>query len=170
MTELERLARTYTAAHDKLREQLEDLQREIEGLKRERMPTLRSLVTIVRRWRDRLVNYIDAHRGEFIRPRTVTLYGVKVGLQKQRGEMTWDSAESVVRRIRHLLPDQADSLISVTERPNKSALASLPAGTLRKIGVTITDPGDAPIVRPIAGDIERAINRMIDHDDAPQGN
>ena len=43
---------------------------------------------------------------------------------------------------------KADVLVATTERPAKDALAQLTAAELKKLGISVTDGGDAVFIKP----------------------
>jgi hypothetical protein len=97
--------------------------------------------------RTALETLITAAPQLFSRPRTIVLHGVKIGLRKGKGGIEWDDEEQVLRLIKKLLPEQAPVLIRTTEQPVKHALAELPASDLRRLGVTVEETGDVPVIQ-----------------------
>jgi hypothetical protein len=67
----------------------------------------------------------------------------------------------VVERIRALFPKQADTLIKVTHAPVKSALQLLPAGELKRLGITVIDTGDQVFIQAADGEIEKLVDALL---------
>ncbi len=49
-------------------------------------------------------------------------------------------------------------LIATSERPAKEALANLTAAELKKLGISVTDGGDAVFIKPA----DSAVDKMVD--------
>ena len=97
----------------------------------------------------------------FARPRTIVVHGVKIGLRKGKGGLEWDDEEQVVRLIKKLFPDQADVLIRTTEQPVKNALAELPAADLKRLGVTVEETGDVPVIQPADSVVDKVVKAFF---------
>ena len=97
----------------------------------------------------------------FARPRTIVVHGVKIGLRKSKGGIEWDDEEQVLRLIKKLFPEQADVLIRTTETPVKNALAELPAADLKRLGVTVEETGDVPVVQPADSVVDRVVKAFF---------
>jgi len=161
MTEIEQLTREYAMARAVLRERVEALEAEIEALKRRRLPAIRKAAETASARQGLLHDAIAEAPELFQKPKTVVFHGVKVGFQKGKGEIRWDSSEQVVKLIRKHLPEQADALIRVVERPVKTALAQLPAGELKKVGVTVVETGEQVVIRSTDTEIDRLVNALL---------
>ena len=159
--DIERLTKDYAEARDELAAQVDALKAETAGLKRIRLPAIRRLTGKAANRRARLAAAIDGARGLFVKPRTVIAHGVRVGVVKARGELGWRDGEQVIRLIRKHLPDRAEALIKVSERPLKSALAQLTAAELKRIGVAVGETGDKVLIKPADGDIDKFVDALL---------
>ena len=97
----------------------------------------------------RLNDLIDANRGCFASPRTLTLGGVTFGLRKRvgelrgpKGERLADVKDAVIDSIRRLMPHRAGELMRVTEALDVSALRKLDAKDLRRLKCRVEGAGD----------------------------
>lgn len=97
----------------------------------------------------------------FARPRTIVVHGVKIGLRKGKGGLEWDDEEQVVRLIKKLFPDQADVLIRTSEQPVKNALAELSASDLKRLGVTVEETGDVPVIQPADSVVDKIVKAFF---------
>lgn len=105
---------------------------------------------------------VEQHPEIFEKPRTIVLHGIKVGYQKGKGKLVFADGAKVCELIRTKLPNEADSLIKVTETPITAALLNLDAATLKKLGCTIEDTGDQVVIKAVDGDVEKLLKRFLD--------
>ena len=126
--------------------------------KRSNMKRLKKAVAETAEQHDKLQALIADAPARFVKPRSVVLHGIKCGFQKGKGKIEWDDADQVVRLIKKHYPDQADVLIATSERPAKEALANLTAAELKKLGISVTDGGDAVFIKPA----DSAVDKMVD--------
>lgn len=161
MSEIERRTRHFSVAHEMLRERVRKLEDEIEAAKRRLLPGIKSAVQQAAEKKAALRAEVERHPDLFERPRTVVLHGIKVGMQKGKGGVEWDDAGSVVGRIERLMPDQAEGLVTVTKRPNKSGLQQLTATDLKRIGCRLVNTGDEPVIKPTDGDVEKVVEALL---------
>lgn len=111
---------------------------------------------------DALRAKIDAHRDLFEKPKTWTLHGIKLGLQKGKGSLCWDDSDALVARIRKQFPeDEAALLIRVKEEPIADALRELDAKALSKLGVRVEETGETVVVRAVDGDVEKLLKTLL---------
>lgn len=161
MERTEQLTQNYRQRYDVLADRVQDLEGEVEKLKRRRLPGIKSAVHAAAQARDELQAHIEQHPELFDRPRTVVIAGIRVGLMKGKGKIEFDAAEKVVRLIRKHLPDQADSLIRVTEAPVKKALGNLSTAELKRIGCTVEETADQVVIKPVDGDVDKLVNALL---------
>lgn len=162
MTDIEKATRAYAQAREALSERVRELQQQIESARRQAMPAIRRALAAAQERRHELVTAVQAAPYLFERPRTVVFSNVRVGYQKGRGALSWDDDARVCELIRRHLPEQADTLIRVIERPSKTALAQLPTADLRRIGVQVVETGDSVLVRPLDDEIDRLLTQMLE--------
>lgn len=67
----------------------------------------------------------------------------------------------MIAKIKQLFSDQTDALIKTTEKPVRAALAALPADSLKKLGITVADTGDEPVIKSAIGDVEKLIAALV---------
>lgn len=162
--DIEDAAKTYADTRARLGERVDSLQYEILALRRRRLPGIRSAVESVATARQALIDLVDGARDLFTKPRTRIFHGVKVGLTKGKGKITWEDDETVVRLIRKHFADRADTLIKLKETPSKTALADLSAAELKKLGVTVEEAGDQVVAKPTESEIDKLVAALLEDD------
>lgn len=158
LADIERSAKHYAEAREHLAGIVATMNEGIETIKRDHMKRLKKAVNEAAERHDALKSLIETAPGCFIRPRSVVFHGIKLGFAKGKGKIEWDDADQVVRLIKKHYPEQADVLIATSEKPAKEALANLTAAELKKLGVSVTDGGDAVFIKPA----DSAVDKMVD--------
>lgn len=97
----------------------------------------------------------------FVRPKTVTLYGMRCGYAKSKTSVDFEDADEVVARIKKYLPEHAAVLIRSKETPVREALAQLPPSALKKLGVTLVGGEDVVVARPVDGQIDKSVVALL---------
>jgi hypothetical protein len=155
-------AREYSTRRASLVETVQTLTDQIEALKRRALPAIRRQVAALAEAESALRSQIDDVRHLFVKPKTVVLEGVQIGLRKLPGVLEWDDDARLIKRIRDLVPEvDADILIKTTEAPIKKALANLPATTLKKLGVRILETGDEVVVKPADSEVDKVVQALL---------
>lgn len=128
-----------------------ELDKAIALLKKTEVPKLRKAVAAAAEHEAALKALIEAAPELFVRPKTVTLHGIRCGYQKGRGGIAFDDADAVVAAIQKHLPDMAGQLIRWNASPLKEALNQLAVADLKKIGCRVVDTGEQVVVKPVDG-------------------
>jgi len=160
LNEIDKTVKSYAELRRTLALVVRELNDKLERLKRERLPVIKRLVERAAEKHAALEAMIAANRDMFAKPRTVTLHGIKCGFRKNEGSIEYDDAEAVVARIKQHLANPT-GFIHITEKPNKEALAGLPALELKKLGCQVSDTGDVIVIKPVDGDVERAVGALF---------
>ena len=161
ISEVETRAKYYAAAREKLAALVTDLNASLEALKREAMPELKRAIARAVEHHDSLKAIIEASPELFVKPKSVVFHGIKLGYQKGKGKIEWEDADRVVALIKKHFPDQADVLIATSERPAKDALAQLTAAELKRLGISVTEAGDAVFIKPTDGAVDKMVDSLI---------
>jgi len=163
--EIEKLTKEFADAWDKIGDTLRDLDDKVEALNRQYLPGLKTQERILEEKRDRLKTALEASPELFQKPRSIVMHGVKVGLQKGKGELEWPKKNEgkVVELIRKHFPDRADIYITMTPEPNKAALRTLSVAELMKVGITVGGAGDEPVIKPVESQIEKWMKHYLNH-------
>lgn len=158
LNDIERQAKKYAAAREDLAGIVATMNEGIETIKRDHMKRLKKAVAEAAEQHEALKALIESAPGAFIKPRSMIFHGIKLGYQKGKGKIEWDDPEQVVRLIKKHFPEQADVLVAITEKPIKEALNNLSAGELKKLGISVTEGGDAVFIKPA----DSAVDKMVD--------
>jgi hypothetical protein len=153
--EIIQLAHNYARARGKLIGRCSLIQRAINRLKSENLETLRKYADATGASYTALAAAIDQSRDLFASPKTLEIDGIKFGLRKAKGKMTWDDEEAVIRRIKMLPDHEAMGLLRVKEAPDKAALERLPAAILKRLGVAIHEDSDAVLITSPESEVEK---------------
>ena len=146
LNEIEKTTKSFSDARRSLAEKVQTLEDEMTALKRRHLPGIRKAVETAAERQAILKAAIEESASLFMKPRTVTFWGVKVGYIKGKGELQFDSAEQVIKLIKKHFPEQADVLIKTKEEPVKKALSQLSVHDLKRIGVTVIETGDEIVI------------------------
>lgn len=146
----------------KLETQIAALESDLEEVKAKHLPILKRQAAVVARREAELTAAIEANPGLFVKPRTVTLHGIKAGFSSSVGKVAFDDSDTVVRLIRRLRKDDAELFIHKKEEPNKAALKTLTTDELARLGCRIEGAGDVVTVKRVAGDVEKLIKKLIE--------
>lgn len=160
--EIEQLTREYAEARAYLAGVITTLQEELERVKHPVLPVIRSAVGQTAEKHAALRAAIEAAPELFVKPRTLTIAGVRVGFMKQRGQVVIEDEEAVIARIRKLLPEeQADLLIRVRESVHKPAVYDLTAADLKRLGITVTADADMVTIKPVDGEVDKLVAALL---------
>ncbi len=161
LIEIEKLAKELSEARQNLRGGMAQIEEEMAAIKRQFLPAIRRAVEKAAGWQQRLYNAISEAPELFIKPKTLILHGIRLGYMKSKGTIAWEDDDQVVKLIKKHFPDQAETLIQVTEKPLKTALAQLSVADLKKIGVTVSDTSDEVVIKPTDSEIDKLINALL---------
>ena len=150
-------AKTRTALADKVGA----LNEAIEQLKCDNRSEVKRLRQRASEAEARLFALIEENPDCFVKPKTLTMSGVKLGYQKGKGSVDFDDAAAVVARIKKHFPDQADVLIQTKETPVKNALTQLTAAELKKLGVNVVEAGDQIVIKTADSEIDKVVDALL---------
>lgn len=158
LADIEKQAKRYSDQRAVVIEIVSALNTALEALKKPEMPRLRRAVARAAELHDELKALIEATPDLFQKPKTVTFHGIRLGYIKGKGKIEWDDPDQVVRLIEKHFPEQAEVLIATSKRPIKEALNNLTAAELRRLGVAVTEGGEAVFIKPV----DSAVDKMVD--------
>lgn len=159
---IEDLTRKFARERTQLADKLGDLEAELLAAKRRRLRGIRNQLARTQDAKAELENAITANAHLFLRPRTVTIDGVRVGITKSKGKVAWDDEAKVVRLIERHLPEAADALIKTTRKPIRAALASLTAAELKKIGCRVEETSDQVLIKTQDSELDKWVGRLLE--------
>ena len=158
---IEKAAKTLRAARDLLTERATSLHDEIQSATKRKLPGLRNAVATVAQADADLKAAIEQAPTLFVKPRTVVLHGLKLGYQKGKGQIDWESDEQVAKLIRRHFAEQFDVLCKTTEKPLKAALANLTVAELKKLGITVEETGDVVFVKDATAGVDKLVKALL---------
>jgi len=168
LTEIEKQVKEYSDARKLLRDRVENLEDEIRASKKKLIPGIRSAVESAKEKHAGLKASIEGSKDLFVQPRTLTLFGIKFGLMKQKGALSWGkgkkAAEAVVKLLKRMFPegDGWKTYVKTTEEPMKKTLSTLTIAELKKLGVEVTNDGDAVVIEDTASEIDKLVDKLLD--------
>lgn len=136
----------------------------VQALRDEAMPEIRNLINAAAADWAALDREVRANPAEFVKPRTVTAHGIKFGWEKGRGATEIPDPAKTVMLIKKHFPEQAKTLIDVTETPAKNAIALLAVADLKRIACLVRDASDQVLIRPANGDLDRLVRALVKAD------
>lgn len=163
LTELEKTTKYFSDARRSLAEKVQSLEDEMTALKRRHLPGIRKAVEVAAEKQAILKAAIEESPELFKKPRTVIFWGVKVGFQKQKGKIEIDKADydRVVKLIKKHYPDTWETYVQIKEKPMASTLEQLSAAELKKLGITVTETGDAVLIKSTDSEIDKLVNALL---------
>lgn len=160
LAKIEDLTKTYADARNALADEVGALEDEIAAAKRRHLAKIRKLFDEMAEVKTELAAEIWALPKQFEKPRTRIFWGIKVGLQKQKGSVAFDDEDEVIKLIRKKFPDLADDVIKLKPSVVKSKLAEWTASDLKKIGVNLVADTDDVLISPIDGAVEKLLKAL----------
>lgn len=146
---------------------LKTLHAEQQAVKDAHYPELKKLVRKIVKLQDELRELIKDNAGKFDKPRTQIVDGVKFGLQKQKGKLSWNDDAALCETI-HKLTDSGvideallPQLINVVEKPVAAGLEKLDARVLKRLGVEVISDVDAVVIKSVDSGVEKALNALL---------
>jgi hypothetical protein len=163
LTEIEKLAKEFSDARAALRERIEVLDEGMRALKKRYLPGIRNAVERAKEKQVCLSDAISDSPDLFIKPRTMTLFGIRFGIEKQKGKIEWEKGAipGIVKLIKKLFPDSWETYVKVDEKPMKKTLATLPSADLKKLGIQVTETGDAVVIKPVDSEVDKLVDALL---------
>jgi hypothetical protein len=163
LIEIQKLAKEFSDARKILRDRVEVLDEGIRALKKRYLPGIRSAVESAKEKQANLSNSIADNKELFVKPRTMTLFGIRFGIEKQKGKLEWEKGAipGIVKLIKKLFPDSWETYIKVKEELMKKTLATLPSADLKKLGVQVTETGDAVVIKPTDSEVDKLVDALL---------
>jgi hypothetical protein len=161
LQQIEQYTKSYAGSREILHNEVQTLTDAINDLKKKAIPRIKTAVNETKVRQDKLNAAIAESPDLFIKPRSITLYGIKVGFQKAKGKISWQDATAVVKALKRLLPDSWGTYVKVTEKPLKKPLESLPAADLKKCGILVKDDVDEVLIKCTDSDIDKLVEALL---------
>lgn len=162
---IEERAKNYRQARDLLADRLRQLDDQMEVAKRRAMPLITSALGAAKAAEAELSSAITEHPYLFVKPRTLVVHAIKLGIEKLKGSTKVPDEGRTVDLIRKYMPDQFDTLIKTRYKLVKAALNQLKSAELKKIAVESVGGGDVVVIRPVDSDLEKLLNAFLQTDE-----
>jgi len=157
------LAKRCRQERDTLKARVTAYEADLEAVRRKHVPLIANAALKVGVTEQELKAGIEAGPRLFLKPRTIMLHGIRLGLKKGTGKLTWADNAQLVAKIRKTYnAEQAAVLIITTEEPSKTALAQLPAAELKKLGVVVSGTGDQVLIKDAASDLDKLVVKILE--------
>lgn len=161
LAEIESLVRSYATTRSVLKEKVSVCEAEIAAIKKQHIAGIKRAAVSASEKEAELRASIEESAGLFVKPRSLTMHGIKFGFQKQKGTIVYQDEPKVIQLIRKYLPDFADRLIKTEDKLLKNGLADVSVSDLKKIGVEIKNSGDEAFVKSVDSDIDKIVNALM---------
>jgi hypothetical protein len=163
LSDIQKLVKDFSDARAELRERVEVLEAGMRALKARYLPAIRKAVERAKEKQDLLWAAIDGSRDLFVKPRTLTLFGIRFGVEKQKGKIEWakEATAGIVKMIKKFFPDSWETYVRVKETPMKKTLATLPSADLKRLGIQVADTGDAVTIKPVDSEVDKLVDALL---------
>jgi hypothetical protein len=161
LAKIEACAKKYADAREILTRLVSDLEAACEALKREALPDIKRAVARAGEQHDALKALIESAPELFVKPKTLTWHGLRMGYMKGKGGIEWDDPDAVVAAVQKLLPEQAEALIRWCAKPLKEAINQLDVKDLKRIGCRVVDTGEVVFIKPIDGEVDKLVTALL---------
>ena len=154
------LCADYAQARERLAhttEQIRALQRQAV---RRHLRGLKAAIAQVSAAQESLREAVEANPQLFVKPRTRSLEGVKVGYRKLPGKVECDEARAI-ERIRKHYPEREAALVRVQESLNRAVLKQLDAKMLSALGVSIVEVDDEVVIAAAGDDLDALVKTLL---------
>lgn len=162
ISEFEPLCANYDQSCTELEEMIAALESDLEAVKAKHLRGLKKQAAIVAAREAELTSAVENSPAQFEKPRTFVIHGCKIGFTSSTGSVEFEDGDHVTKLVEKHFPKRFDELIKTDYTPRKDALRNLPAGELAKLGCRIDGAGDLVLVKRVAGDVEKLINKLIE--------
>jgi len=162
LQEIDKLAERFAGIRGKLTDEVAALNDELDAARKRHLQAIKRLVERAAEAHGELLTAITDGKPLFVKPKSLTLHGVRVGYRKGSGGIEFEDADQVVRLIKkHYSEDEQELLIITKEKPNKDALEQLTVDDLKKLGCTVEDTDDMPFIKDAASEIDKLVKALL---------
>lgn len=168
LTEIETKTKAYADARASLSATVCEMDSEMKAVKQRFAKRLAKHVGLTKDSKALLVSALEGNKTLFVKPRTYTFDGVKVGFTKSKGKIVITDEANTIKLIRKHLPEQADLLIRSIESPVKDAIDQLLVTDLKRIGCTVKEATDCVVIAEAKSDLDKLINALLTEDKADE--
>lgn len=157
------LGRKFAAARERLKLIVDRIRRAQEKALNDDLSDLRREVNNTNTRQADLAAAIAEAPELFVKPRTVTVDGVRIGMTTMKGGIVFDDAERTIELIKRRFPSLAETAVIRKETPSKEALAKWSDEDLRRIGASrCPDHTTAIVIKPTDGAVDKMVAAMLE--------
>lgn len=159
---IETRTRAYAEARQRLAALVQELQTEMEYARRKRIAPIKRAVAAAADACSALSAAISAGKDLFVKPRSITVAGIKVGMQQKKPGVAIDDEDTVIARIREQLPrDQVELLLRVKTTVDRNALQDLSDADLKRLGVRRIEAEDYVLIKPMDTEVDKLVDALL---------
>ena len=162
LSDFEPLCADYNGECGKMEDMMAALEADLAAVKRRHLRALKRQAAVVAAREGELQRAVGACPGLFAKPRTAVLHGTKIGYATSVGSVVFEDEARVVELIGAHFKDRFDELVKTERTPRKEVLRTLTSTELAQLGCRIDGAGEFIVLKRMAGDVEKLINRLID--------
>lgn len=159
---MEPLCAAYDAECVELDIRIAELEADLETVKQKHLPGLKKQAAKLAAAEAELYNAVENAPDLFEKPKTLVIAGTKIGFSNSVGSIVVDDESQTVKLVEKHFPDRFDELVKTERTPRKDALRTLEPKELARLGCRIEGCGPVVIVKRVAGDVEKLINKLIE--------
>ena len=161
MTRFDVLCARYATALELLASHTSDLRKKVDAAKQQHIDDIRAAIRDAAVIRDEITEQLNANQPLFKKPKTRVLHDIKIGFRKQKGKLVISDAEKLIARLEKEYDGAEGHLVKTRKSVVKSGLEKLPGGELKRLGVTVEDATDIPVVDAVADDVDELIHTLF---------
>lgn len=161
-TELEKQTQNFAYKFNALRDVVDSLNWEIEDIKRKHLPEIRKKLKAAKEQQTKLNDLIEKNKDSFVKPKTKTFHGIKIGYQKKKGTIKFSS--NSIDLIHNKLTARAKDLIITKEYISKIVAAQLTVGELKLIGGEVIQDTDVIVIKSVDSNVDKLVNQLLADD------
>ena len=161
LNQIEPLCASYDLECVKLEDMIGGLEADLEAVKQKHLAALKRQARVVANREAELHSAVEVSAGLFTKPRTHIMHGTKVGMASSIGSVVFEDEAQVVKLVEKHFKNRFDELVKTEHTPRKDSLRQLTMAELAKLGCAVDGAGEVVIVKRVAGDVEKLINKLI---------
>lgn len=147
MQDIQNSTELYAALSRQFMGEVDRMETEINHIRMKHLPFVRNLAEKVFAMRETLTGMIEESPQLFVKPRTVIINGIKVGLQKGGDKVLFDDEAEVVEKIHELYGPSANMLVKTTEKVMMQPLKNLTKDELELLGCHKEEGSDEVVLK-----------------------
>lgn len=159
--EIEIQTKKYSDVSSQLASMVDTMEGEITKVKKKYLEKIIPLAETVSIEKAILEDDIKKSPDLFVKPRSFSFHGIKVGYQKKKGRIEIIDEQKTIELIEKKLEDKADNIILSTKSVIKKALETLDVKELKMIGCEVKADCDEVLIKSDRDKIEKFIDSLI---------